>query len=158
MTFAPQLRKLLSRLRIERQKRDGGDYAGAEEDLEDYDDNDDSNLGDGNDDDFNWPAADVTATGGTINDSCSSSNSDILIQPTFSATSDTRSSKGRTYRSKNFGKKDIEIATDLMRELDPNNTLASAKWGQGFREEKDKVRVFACISHNCILIINIFYI
>ena len=48
----------------------------------------------------------------------------------------------RTYRSKNFGKKDIEIATDLMRDLDPNNTLASAKWGQGFREEKDKVGFF----------------
>ena len=149
---------MLSRLRIERQKRDGGDYAGAEEDGEDYDDNDDSNMGDGNDDDFNWPAADVTATGGTIDNSCSSSDSDILIQPTFSATSDSRSSKGRTYRSKNFGKKDIEIATDLMRELDPNNTLASAKWGQGFREEKDKVRICACISHKYILNIDVFYI
>ena len=30
----------------------------------------------------------------------------------------------RTYRSKNFGKNDIEIATALMREIDPNNTLA----------------------------------
>ena len=48
--------------------------------------------------------------------------------------------KTRTYRSKNFGKKDIEIARALMREHDPDNTLASAKWGQGFREEKDKVR------------------
>ena len=73
---------MLSRLRIERQKRDGGDYAGAEEDGEDYDDNDDSNLGDGNDDDFNWPAADVTATGGTIDKSCASSDSDTLLQPT----------------------------------------------------------------------------
>ena len=55
---------MLSRLRIERQKRDGGDYGGAEEDGEHFDDNDDSNLGDdGNDDDFNWPAADVSATG-----------------------------------------------------------------------------------------------
>ena len=75
MTFAPQLRKLLSRLRIERQKRDGGgDYGGVEEDGEDYEDNDDSNLGDGNDDGFSWPAADVTATGGTIDMLCSSSD------------------------------------------------------------------------------------
>ena len=58
----------MSRLRIERQKRDG-DYGGAEEDGEDYDDNDDSNMGDGNDDDFSWPAADVSATG-AIFDSC----------------------------------------------------------------------------------------
>ena len=60
----------------------------------------------------------------------------------FSVADDQSPSKVRTYRSKNFGKKDIEIATDLMRELDPNNTLASAKWGQGFREEKDKVGFF----------------
>ena len=66
---------MLSRLRIERQKRDGGgggEYGGADEEGEDFDDNDDSNTGDGPDDDFSWPAADVSATGMTCKLSTSS--------------------------------------------------------------------------------------
>ena len=67
--------------------------------------------------------------------------STFFVKLLFPVADDQSPSKVRTYRSKNFGKNDIEIATALMREIDPNNTLASAKWGQGFREEKDKVRL-----------------
>ena len=66
----------------------------------------------------------------------------------FGPDSESGTEAGRQ-RAKKFDAEDIALAYQLMDELDPNELLASQKWGDGSRELKEQGRTRDSAGFNC---------